>query len=180
MSNFDDETPDNELKKTFKAPQPRLSDFLKAFPELSMPVVLGEDTHHAFSKNNKPIPNHLVAHFLAPLQPEDADEFTEYIPCFKIAGTENFEAIVYWKAELLNYQYILLTFTNKGELIDQKVIAGTTVEHNTLTTSVANIDEDLIITVVSGQSATEEGYDGNTSRSISLEILPNGAIISEE
>lgn len=151
--------------------------FLEKFPELEMPVTLGEDTHHAFSEKNDPLPPQLILQFLQPFEETQADEFTEYVACFRIKGTAGFEAVVYWRAALMDYRYILVTFTRNGISIDRKVIAGTYADEDQITRSVATIDEDLSITIATGQTDHLSGqFDPRSSTVISLEILPDGQI----
>jgi len=158
----------------------RFSHYLKYFPELELPITLGEETHHAFSQKNEPLPALAIQQFILPLEgEEEVDELTEYIPCFKIPKTDGFYAIVYWKAGLLNYQYMLVTYEPKGKLIDQRVIAGTFSDGESMTNSVATIEEDWMIYVVTGHSAkADEVYDAGHSTTIDLEILPDGSIIN--
>lgn len=158
----------------------RFSHYLNYFPELELPITLGEETHHAFSQKNDPLPALAIQQFILPLEKEEEEEdLIEYIPCFKIAKTDGFHAIVYWKAGLLNYQYTLVTYEPKGELIDTRVIAGTFSDGKSMTNSVATIEEDLMIYVVTGHSVNaEEVYDAGASTTIDLEILPDGSIIN--
>jgi hypothetical protein len=151
-------------------------DFVEKFPALSMPVTLGEDTHHTFSTENSPLSDGLIEQFIAPLEPEAADEFTEYIPCFAIDCNEPFVALVWWKAELLRYQYILATFTEKGQPIDQKIIAYTLVNGQSIRRAVASIDEELSIHIIEGVSQ-DDVYDATSSMTRNLEVLPNGTIV---
>ena len=160
-----------------KQPNLKFAHFLDKFPEIELPVTLGEDTHHYFSRNNEPLPDQMIQEFIFPLE-EDLDELTEFVPCFKILGTKNFHAIVYWRAGLMNYQYVLVTFTEKGLLIDKRVIAGTFSDGQVLTQSVATIDEDWIISIASGQSeGISTDYNAASSTAYQLELLPDGKIV---
>jgi len=153
--------------------------FLEKFPETSLPIVITEDAHHDFSKNNDPLPVQMISQFLLPIENEEIDEFTEYVPCFRISDAEKFIAIVYWKASLLDYKFTLVTFDKKGHFIDKTVIAGTKAEGDSLIRSVATIDEDWIIYVMAGVGAsTNENYDPTTSKSFHLELLGTGKIIN--
>lgn len=159
----------NIAKPTFKA-------FLSKFPEINAPAVLGEETHMEFSRRNPPLPDAMIQTFILPLE-GIGDEFTEYIACFQIKGIKGFKAIVYWKAELMEYRYTLATFTEKGEFIDKYVIAGTFSTQNNLIQSVCTIDEEYGITIMSGQSNAESGeFDSSASKAIEVEILPDGSI----
>ena len=154
-------------------------DFVAKFPPVSMPVTLGEDTHHAFGTANDPLSDAMIEQFILPLEAGAVlDEFTEYIPCFAIDDTQQFIALVWWKATLLQYEYILATFTAKGELIDRKVIAKTTVENDNIFRSVAVINEEYEITIGEGVS-TNGGvfFDPTTSKTSFMEILANGEIV---
>lgn len=155
-------------------------DFLESFPEVELPVILGENTHLEFSRRNPPIPTPIIHTFIEPLE-DDFDEFTEIIACFRVAKTHDFHAVVYWKAGLLNYQYILATFEKNGRPIDRAVVAGMYTDGDVLTQSVANFEEDWMIHIVSGQ--LKDGgktYDATTSRKVDLELLPDGRIVVEE
>ena len=154
------------------------SHFLEKFPQVDLPVTLTSDSSRHFSQLNDPFPALMVQQFILPYDPVPEDEFTEYVPCLKIPGTVGFKALVYWKASLLNYGYTLITFTEKGEFIDKKGIAGTKVEGDALALSVATIDEDWVIHIVGGvSSVTNQNYDPSKSQSFQLELLPTGKII---
>ncbi|MEM1218180.1 MAG: hypothetical protein AAGH79_04685 [Bacteroidota bacterium] len=153
--------------------------FLEIFPELELPVTLTEETSSDFGNNNEPFPALMIDAFLTPLQEMIEDpSVTEYIPCFRIPDTYEFHAVIYWKASLLTYQYAMATFTKKGELIDHRIIAGTYFDGKTLTQSVATVDKDWTIYVVSGQTedTNELSYDASTSKAFNLELLPDGNI----
>ena len=153
-------------------------DFLDKFPEISLPVTLTEESHHDFSRTNDPIPAAMIEQFLLHIETGEVDEFTEYIPCFRIPETHGFHAIVYWKAGLMTYEYTLLTFNKDGLSIDKKVIAGTKVDGERLHRTVATIEDDWIIYCVRGVApANEPTYDPSTSESLHLELLATGEII---
>ena len=163
-----------------KVDKVHFDEFLKKFPFVELPVTIGEDTHLEFSRINDPLPQLMIDQYiLVPGEPAP-DEFTEFIPCFSLKKSEEFVAIVYWIGALLDYQYVMLTFNRKGVEIDRSVIAGTKVIENALLTSVATIDEELIIYIAAGEAdAHTNQFDASSSKSFSLEILPNGEIISE-
>ena len=78
----------------------------------------------------------------------------------------------------MNYEYVLATFTDKGELISREVIAGTRVQDGTVTRAVALINEEWEITI--GEGSSPDGnhvFDPGTSRTRHLEILVNGQIV---
>ncbi|MEM9885799.1 MAG: hypothetical protein AAF849_07900 [Bacteroidota bacterium] len=162
--------------------QMRFSSFLEYFPEVELPVHLGDSTHHLFSQKNEPLPPLAVQQFILPLEDEPNEEdaaYIEYVPCFRIPKTDAFHAVVYWKASLLNYQYVLATFESKGEFIENKVIAGTFSDGVGMTQSAATIEEDWMIYIVTGFSEDAGvAYDAGKSTAIDLELLPDGTIIN--
>jgi hypothetical protein len=160
-------------------PVSSFQSFLDKFPPLETPLTLGENTHHTFSSLNEPLPQALTNQFIYPHEEGQMDELTEFVPCFRIANVEKLIALVYWKAGLMDYQYVLLTYTDKGQWLDRKVIAGTYSDGDTLTHSIATIDEDLIITIASGQAEGGQGLDPTSSTIYHLEILPNGTIVNQ-
>ena len=159
-----------------KEPKVRFEYFLEKFPEIELPVTLTDDSAMEFSQKNDPLPPQMIRQFIGNA---DDDEFTEYIACMRIPKTYDFHAIIYWKAALMHYQYVLATYTKKGELIDKSVIAGTYSDGKSLTKSVATIEEDWIIYIVSGQAAADAPtYDASTSNAFNLELLATGKIIT--
>ena len=153
------------------------ADFAGKFPPVPMPVTLGEDTHHVFSTANEPLPDAMIVQYIHPTETEAADDpFTEYVPCFAIDDTDHFIALVWWKAELMNYEYVLTTFTDKGALIDRKVIAYTRIRGDKIQRAVATINEDWEIFIAAGDAGTDDGFDPTSSRTYDLEILANGTI----
>lgn len=157
----------------------KFSSFLKIFPEVELPITLTDDLHHVFSKNNDPLPAAMIQTYLLENEEVEPDEFTEYIACFRFPKTEKFHAVLYWKAELLTYEYILVTYDEKGSQISKRVVAGTKAEGNMLERTVATIEEDWIIYCVRGVAPADENkaFDPSSSQSLSLEILATGEII---
>lgn len=167
------------MEKPQRAPKVSFSHFLKKFPVVELPVTLAEEAHHAFSSKNGPLPALMAEQFVLPLEGQAADDYTEFVPCMKIPETGEIHAVIYWRAGLLNYQYTLACFTQKGELIDKRIIAGTFSDGEVLTSSVATIDEDWTIYVVSGQvKSDEKDYDPSSSTAVKLELLPEGKIVN--
>ena len=151
--------------------------FLEKFPPVKLPITLSEEDAHVYSTENEPIPHKLIEEFIVPFE-TDHDEFTEYVPCFRIEGLKNFDAIVYWKAGLLNYQYIMMTFEKGGKTIDRKAVAGTYSDGQSMVRSVAQIEEDMSIIIMSGFSTDEDGiYDASLSTTKEIELLPDGKLV---
>jgi hypothetical protein len=153
-----------------------LDAFLAIFPEARLPITLTEDSQREFGAANEPFNQGMIDQYLIPLEGGEVDEYTEFVPCFKIPKTFDFHALVYWKAGLMNYEYKLVTISKKGDFIAQRTLAGTFYDGKALTTSIATIDEDWQIFIISGQSADGEEYDASNSRHQKLEILPEGDI----
>lgn len=154
-------------------------DFVAKFPAVAMPVTLGEETHHAFGTENDPLSDELIAQFIHPTEAIVPDDpFTEYVPCFAIDNTEQFIALVWWKAELMNYEYVLATFNLKGQLIDREVIAYTRVGEGKIFRAVATIGDDLEIVIAEGVSNSDnDAFDPSSSRMREMEILASGEIV---
>ena len=161
-----------------KAPTVTFADFLNSFPEVDLPIVLTEDAQAVFSKENTPLTKIMVEQFIVPMDNE-IDEFTEYVPCCRIPKTYDFHAIVLWKGGLMNYEYFLITFDKKGNLIEKKMIAGTQVKGDSLLRTVATIEEDWTIASVVGVASAKDAlaYDPATTLDSTLELLPDGKII---
>ena len=83
------------------------------FPPSELPVSLTLDSHKTFEQLNDLIPPDLVAHFIMQEDELPEDEFTEYLPCFRLpeATTREYISLVYWKAALMRYDFILATYT---------------------------------------------------------------------
>jgi len=155
----------------------KFQDFLLKFPEVELPVTLSEETLTIFSKENPPISTLMAHQFINVFEDNDMDDMTEYIPCFKVPKTENFHAVVYWKAELLNYQFVLITYDKSGNFIDSRTLAGTTSNGELVIKSVATFGEDWSIYIVSGaQETNTDMYDAGTSTTTELELAPDGVI----
>ena len=143
-----------------------------------MPVVLGEDSHHLFSKENEPLTEGMIEQFILGDDTGAADEFTEFVPCFSIEGTKGFIALVWWKAGLLRYEYFLTTFSPKGEMLDQRIISFLEAGEGRIRRSVANIDEDWEVYIAEGTSNAEtEEFEPESTKTHSFEIGFNGKFV---
>lgn len=152
------------------------STYLKKFPPVALPVTLGSDTHLEFSRANTPLDPLEIEDYILPLE-KDVDEFTEFIPCFCLPDTNDFIAIIYWKAGLMDYQYRIVTYDKRGEVLSNEVIAGLFSNGTMLAQSLATIDHTWTIHIVSGQNkADATTYDPTESTSKELEIFKDGVI----
>ncbi len=155
----------------------KISDFLQYFPEVDFPITLGSDTHHIFSRQNRPLPQVAINEYLTKIEP-GKDEFTEYVACFRLPSTDEYHGIVFWQASLMEYKYVLVTFDRKGNFIDKRVIAGTKSNGITLLKRVATLDEEGLILVAEGEgSANAQQYNAGESRTFHFEILQSGDIL---
>lgn len=153
--------------------------FLEKFPEVEFPITLGEDTHHFFSSKNDPLPGLMIEQFILPVEEEEVDEFTEFVACFRLPAQKEYQAIVYWRAGLLNYQYQLVTFGKDEKMIDKRVIGGSFYDGDQLTQSVATLEEDGQIIVASGQNDPhEENPDASKTTAYRLQIGTKGKIVN--
>ncbi len=155
------------------------SQFLALFPPSELPVSLTLDSHKTFEQVNDLIPPDLVAHFIMQEDELPEDEFTEYLPCFRLPEATNREyiSLVYWKAALMRYDFILATYTRTGIPISRQVIAGTSSDGKTIVRKLATIEPDFSVEIVaSEQEADDLHFDPSSTKEISYELLPNGFI----
>ncbi len=150
--------------------------FLDFFPLIELPITLTDEVHHDFSKENKALPPQAIGEFISRYEAKTADDFTEYIACFRLPASEHYQGLVYWKAGLLTYDFVLVTYSKIGNMIDKRAIAGTKVQGDKVRKIVATIDEHLTIFIVEGAADNELNYEANSSRVQKLEILENGRI----
>ncbi|HMR86871.1 MAG TPA: hypothetical protein PKD51_01890 [Saprospiraceae bacterium] len=154
----------------------KLDKILHYFPETELPIIVSEDYLSDYETNADPFPQVFIDEVLLEWE-KDADEFTEFIPCFRLPKEEKFNTVVYWKGALLRYDFIMVTLDKNGELINKKSIASTIVNDNVIKKSVASIEPDLIINIIAGQTLDGEEYDASMSKAFAMEILPTGEII---
>jgi hypothetical protein len=150
---------------------------LSYFPEVEPPVTLTDESIDHISANNDPLPSILVSKFIFDWEGEEGDEFTEFIPCLKFPPKEKIHSLIYWKASLMKYEYILVTTTHKGDLLARKSICGTLVDGDLIKKSVARIDEEGIIHIVAGAHTCEGIYNAQHSQNFNMEIMDNGDIV---
>ncbi len=154
----------------------KLDKILHYFPEIELPTIVSDDYLSEYESNVDPFPQVFIDEVLLDWEKE-ADEFTEFIPCFRLPKEEKFNSVVYWKGALLRYDFILVTLDKNGDLINKKSIASTIVNDNVIKKSVASIEPDLIINIIAGQTLDGEEYDASMSKAFAMEILPSGEII---
>jgi hypothetical protein len=176
------------MKADTKKPSNQWLKFYDYFPEIELPVTLSEEYSSVFTKYNRPLPEELINSYILEQKlffgdeqtdgPDtNSDELVEYVPCFHLPDQKEFFAVVYWKADLLKYEYIIHTFDKKGKSIARQIIASTTSDGNKIRQIVATIDQDLEIYVIGGDASGDNTYDPEKSKAFSLEITPDGQFI---
>jgi len=156
----------------------RLEDLLSFFPEVELPLEVTEDLVMTAETVNKVLPSSIIeAYFIKWENNEEIDEFTEFVPILKVAETEEFHAVLYWKGGLMRYEYILVTMDKLGNLISRKPVASTISDGVTVKKSVAKIDEDLIIHIMAGENLANGKYDPANSQAFNMEVIHTGDII---
>lgn len=152
--------------------------FQDFFPEIELPIVLNSETHHVFTKENKALPQKLIETFILPIEEKLPDEFTEFVPCFKLPETGPLKVLVYWKAELLSYQYVMVIYNKKGEKLEHRVISGSFTDEQQTTQSIATLDQDFNIIIATGQmDRNATSFDPTTATTYKLKLLPDGTIV---
>lgn len=148
------------------------------FPPAELPVSLTLDSHRTFEQINDLMPLDLTARFIAQEDELPEEEFTEILPCFILPqGQHEFVSLVYWKAALMRYDFILATYTKTGIPISRQVIAGTASDGKTIIQKVATIQPDGTIDVIaSHQDADLLQFDPSRTLELNYDLLPNGFI----
>jgi len=151
------------------------TDFTDCFPKTKLPIDFGELSYREFQEKAHLLPDALMAEWIAPLEAE-LDEYTEILPVAKFSQ-KGYVAVVYWKAGLLHNHYRLATFDKQGNPIENRVIAGSYVENDEVSTSAATITKEHIIYVVSGQEVIGEKLgQAATTSAVRLGIDDGGII----
>ena len=153
--------------------------FLEKFPVHALPVTLRADTYETLGNGIEPLPTLLIEQYLLDEEEED-DGMTEYLACFRLPPHEKYEAVVYWKAGLLTYEYHLKTYTKDGVgVIDSHVIGGTVLINDKLVESIATIQEDRIVCIATGATNIETmEFDTAENKILYVEIHDDGTIIA--
>ncbi len=158
------------------------TNFLSRFPEIDLPVTVTDETEREISTRHDPIPAAMVDEFLGTFFPSEfIDEFTEFVPCFKLKDTHKFHALIVWVAELTKKQFYLITFNEKGEALQSKIIGGMVMAGDKILRTAAHFDEDWLIHTVSGIEETSEDASINKETiSTVIELLSDGSIVQNQ
>jgi hypothetical protein len=152
--------------------------FLAYFPELTLPASLLPDLS-VIPSDTPPVPGAMIDTYILPFEAsEQDDEYTEYVPYGRLAGPKDFHAVVYWKAGVLRYEFILATYSPSGDPLSHAIIGGLRYEDEGALHSVSVIHDDLRITIAEG--LLEDGaLVGETTQSYHMMIAPDGIITYE-
>lgn len=153
----------------------KLERILHYFPEEALPVLVSEDYLSAFEASENPFPQAFVDEILTEWEGE-IDDVTEFSPCFRLPAQDHFRAVVYWRASLMRYDFILVTLDKNGTLLAKKSIASTIVHQAAIQKSVASIEPDLLIHIIAGQSVDGTDYDASLSKAFTMEVMADGQI----
>lgn len=160
-----------------RLPAPEFAEFLEFFPPLELPFSLLPDISQ-IQTDIQPLPGTLLDAYIFPIEGDEVDEYTEYIPYGKIEDTRDYFTLIYWKAGVMQYEYILATFTPEGRPISHAIIGGIRQDDSGMLHSVAVMNEDYSITIAegiaAGKSLTKQPLmDTQTYR---MNLDPTGAI----
>lgn len=162
-----------------EGPQIRFDHFLEQFPQIELPMTFSDDTARTMSKEIPPLPSRIIEQYILPLEPGMADELTEFVACLRLPDADDYVGLVYWRADLAQYHYTLVTINLKTqELIDRMVIAGTSYDGEEVTQSHCVLTEALMIYQVSGQSPGGTfDYTASNSTARRFQIAESGKIV---
>jgi len=110
-----------------------------------------------------------------PFEGEEVDEYTDYVPYGRITGSKDYYAVVYWKAGVMQYEFILATYDKDGNPLSHAIIGGLRSDEDGILHSVAVVHEDLSITIAEGVAGDEETNLANTN-AYQMSIQPSGHI----
>lgn len=159
-------------------PNIKLEDFLDYFPSIELPITLSENSISHIEKTSKIIPEPILDMTIRKWEKVDPDGFTEYVPCFTLAKSENFILLVYWKASLSGFEYFAVTLGYDFQLIDRKQIASTLHIRDQIKSSVVHIDEDLTFHVIASiDGVTANSFNPSNSQAFHFEVNPSGEFI---
>ena len=158
----------------------KLNQFLALFPKIDPPLTITDESIFAFSKKNKLINLETANRIMSELETDyDEAEEREYIPCFQLHLSDEFYSLVYWRASALSYEYYLVNLDKKGQLLDRRLVAGIVAEDDSVVRMYLSIDVNQIFYIAAQLSDDgQELVDKNDTQTYSLEVLPDGSIIT--
>jgi hypothetical protein len=153
-------------------------DFIELFPEIELPISLSSDTQRLIAKTQEPLNEKWVVQYL--LEEGDwLDEFSEFMPCFRIPNTLNYVGLVYWEAGLFGNAFQLVTFSKTAKIVDRFVLAGTKYEQNELVTTVCQLRANHTISQIQGRvdAKTAKPLPRDNEAQALLKITDDGEVI---
>ena len=159
-----------------RIPTARFAEFIEFFPLLELPFSLLPDIS-LIPSDALPIPGVMLEEYILPFEGDEVDEYTEYIPFGRISGLKGFHALIYWKASVMQYEFVLATYTMEGKPLNHAIIGGLRSDQEGILHSVSVIDQDLSITIAEGLSVDdEESLDISKTNTYQMAIKPDGYI----
>jgi len=156
-------------------PSADFTEFIEFFPRLKPPFSLLPDISQIPSFS-LPLPGALLDAFILPFEGEEVDEFTEYIPYGRIEGPKDYHALIYWKAGVMQYEFILATYSLEGAPLSHAIIGGLRSDDHGLLHSVAVVHEDMSLTIAEGVATEEEEIDLDQTNTYQMTIESTGQI----
>jgi len=159
-----------------KTPIARFTEFIEYFPLLTPPVSLLPDFRH-ISSSGIPLPGIMIEAYIFPFEGDEVDEYTEYVPYGRLEGTRDFHALIYWKAGLVQYEFVLATYSPDGKPLSHAIIGGLRSDEDGFLHSVAVINDDMRVTIAEGITADEnESLDVSNTNTYQMTIREDGSI----
>lgn len=154
--------------------------FLSYFPEVTLPVTLTFDSRRAFGADMPPLPELLAAPFFFRWEEEVPDPWTEFLPGFQVRMGK-FQALVYWKAALLHYAYVMVIVDAQGGLIDRMLLAETIAGQDEIRQGAALIREDgMILMAESAQDIHDPLGDPRQTITERWRLDPEGRFVEAQ
>lgn len=125
-----------------------MTDFeklLEYFHHIELPISFEPHHTHQLTEKNNTIPTDLAKVFLDENLTEEQEEYVELISFGRISLGNGCIGLVYWKADLMNYEYILVNLDKNGEILAKKRIGGTQYVEKRLLHTVATIEPNLSV-----------------------------------
>jgi hypothetical protein len=151
------------------------AEFIEFFPPLVLPLSLLPDIRQIPS-DSLPLPLAMLEEFILPLEGSEADEYTEYIPYGHLINIGDFYAVIYWKAGVMRYEYVLATYDKEGTVISHAIIGGMRSDEEGMLHSVAVIKEDKTITIAEGFYPDKAVHNGDQTNTYEMNIDSSGQI----
>lgn len=126
--------------------------------------------------SSQPLPGMFLDAFILPFEGEEMDDFTEYIPIGRVDGTHDFYALIYWKAGIMQYEYVLATFSLAGKPLSHAIVGGIRYQESDALHSVGVIHEDMNITIAEGVSMEGMAASLEEANTYQMFIQPSGQI----